>query len=509
MTAELADRVREVLDVDPDAFEAQARADAEVVKEGLHEGVFDNHQAIVGLEYEFYAVADGRWRADDESYALSRVPRRLLELIGFEKELGLHNAEMTTSPQPLSAYGLRAQEAEVKARLAAALDCARSEGMRLVSDAMWTIPPAGETARGYLSDAIEVDGTVIATNMSDAVRYHAMANGPNSPESMRIDAPHVSFGASTVMPESLITSIQPHYQVAHAADLPQYFGYALRIAGPLVALGANSPFFPPDLYDDAATADAILADGWDENRIAVFESVLNTDGAEKVRFPRDVETVEEAVDRVARDPSVVPMSVDRGSRYDDRFATLRRKHGTFWRWVRPVFDGATRSDANARIEFRPIAAQPTVRDSIAFQAAVAGLMESLPRRAHPVEDLPWEAAKENFYAAVREGLDADLSWVTNAGSETTNTAELFEDLLAHAADGLESAGCTEAEADYYVEPLRRRVEAATTPAAWKRSEVRKRLDAGEGFAEAVTGMQRTYVDQQKETLLEGCFTDWL
>jgi hypothetical protein len=509
MTAELADRVRKVLDVDPDTFEAQARADAEVVKEGLHDGVFDNHQAIVGLEYEFYAVADGRWRADDESYALSRVPRRLLELIGFEKELGLHNAEMTTSPQPLSAYGLRAQEAEVKARLAAALDCARSEGMRLVSDAMWTIPPSGETARGYLSDAIEVDGVIVATNMSDAVRYHAMANGPNSPDSMRIEAPHVSFEASTVMPESLITSIQPHYQVAHAADLPQYFAYALRVAGPLVALGANSPFFPPDLYDDGATADGILADGWDENRIAVFESVLNTDDAEKVRFPRDVETVEEAVDRVARDPSVVPMSVDRGSRYDDRFATLRRKHGTFWRWVRPVFDGATRSDANARIEFRPIAAQPTVRDSIAFQATVAGLMESLPRRAHPVEDLPWEAAKENFYAAMRDGLDADLSWVTNAGSGTTNTAELFDDLLAHAADGLESAGCTEAEAAYYVDPLRRRVETATTPAAWKRSEVRRRLDDGEAFAEAVTGMQRSYVERQKETLLEGCFTDWL
>jgi hypothetical protein len=509
MTADLADRVRDVLDVDAEAFEAQARADAEVVKEGLHDGTFDNQQAIVGLEYEFYAVADGRWRADDGAYALSRVPRRLLELIGFEKELGLHNAEMTTSPQPFSAYGLRAQESEVKARLAAALDCARSEGMRLVSDALWTIPPAGETARGYLADAIEVDGVRLATNMSDAVRYHAMANGPNAPDAMEIDAPHVSFDAPTVMPESLITSIQPHFQVAHAADLPQYFSYALRVAGPLLALGANSPFFPPDLYEPGATAEEILADGWDESRITVFESVLNAENSEKVRFPRDVETVEEAVDRVAQDPSVVPMAVSRGDRYDDRFATLRRKHGTFWRWVRPVFDGATRSNANARIEFRPIAAQPTVRDSIAFQATFAGLMESLPRRAHPVEGLSWGTAKENFYDAARDGLDADLTWVTNAGEATTNTGELYDDLLAHAADGLESAGFTAEEAAYYVDPLRRRVETATTPAAWKRSEVRTRLDDGDSFETAVTGMQRTYVERQKETLLEGCFTDWL
>ena len=507
MTADLADRVRDVLDVDAEAFEAQARADAEVVKEGLRDGVFDNHQAIVGFEYEFYAVADGRWRADDEVHALTRVPRRLLELIGFEKELGLHNAEMTTSPQPLSAYGLQAQESEVKARLAAALDCARAEGMRLVSDALWTIPPAGETAREYLTDAIEVDGVRIATNMSDAVRYHAMANGPNAPDSMGIDAPHLSFEAPTVMPESLITSIQPHYQVAHAADLPQHFAYALRVAGPLLSLAVNSPFFPPDLYDEDATAEEILADGWDEGRITVFESVLNTADSEKVRFPRDVDTVEQAVDRVAQDPSVVPMSVSGGDRYDDRFATLRRKHGTYWRWVRPVFDGPTRSAANARIEFRPIAAQPTVRDSIAFQAAFAGLMESLPRRAHPVEGLDWETAKENFYAAAREGLDADLTWVTNAGDVTTNTGELYDDLLAHAADGLESAGCSAAEAAYYIDPLRRRVETATTPAAWKRSRVRTRLDDGESFEAAVAGMQRSYIERQKQTLLEGCFTD--
>jgi gamma-glutamyl:cysteine ligase YbdK (ATP-grasp superfamily) len=203
------------------------------------------------------------------------------------------------------------------------------------------------------------------------------------------------------------------------------------------------------------------------------------------------------------------MSVSGGDRYDDRFATLRRKHGTYWRWVRPVFDGPTRSAANARIEFRPIAAQPTVRDSIAFQAAFAGLMESLPRRAHPVEGLDWETAKENFYAAAREGLDADLTWVTNAGDVTTNTGELYDDLLAHAADGLESAGCSAAEAAYYIDPLRRRVETATTPAAWKRSRVRTRLDDGESFEAAVAGMQRSYIERQKQTLLEGCFTDWI
>ncbi len=510
MTEALVGEVRETLDVDVDVFESQAKADAAVVKTELRDGTFDNHQSIVGLEYEFYAVADGRWTDGhvDGEYSLMRVPRRLLELIGFEKELGLHNAEMMTSPQPFNAHGLRAQVDEVCARLEAALNTAHSEGMRLVSDGIWTIPPAGETAREYLTDSVRDEGVRIATNMSDAVRYHAMANGPMSPEEMSVDAPHVELTADTVMPESLITSIQPHYQVAHAADLPRYHNYALRVAGPLLALGVNSPFFPPDIYDDASP-DEILADAWAENRIAVFESVMNTEDAEKVRFPRDLDDIEQAVDRVANDPTIVPLSVPRGDRFDDEFATLRRKHGTFWRWVRPVFEGATRSSANARIEFRPIAAQPTVHDTIAFQAAFAGLMESLPKRQHPAVNMDWETAEENFYAAMREGLGAEQRWIANDGRETTDTEEMYDDILAHAADGLTSAGCSEEEADRYLEPLRTRVDARVTPAGWKRSEVRSRLDDGASLHEAITGMQRTYISTQTETLLDGSFDDWL
>jgi hypothetical protein len=414
---------------------------------------------------------------------------------------------MTTSPQPLNAYGLRAQEAEVRARLVAALNCTRAEGVRLVSDGLWTVPPRGETAREYLTDSIEVDGVRVATNMSDSVRYHAMANGPSATAS-RVDAPHVSLEADTVMPESLITSIQPHYQVSHAADLPVYHNYAVRVAGPLLALGVNSPFFPPDLYDADATPEAVLADAHHEHRVGVFESALNTPDAEKVRFPRDLSTVEEAVDRVVEDPAVVPMPPTEGDRFDDRFATLRRKHGTFWRWVRPVFDGATRSAANARIEFRPVPAQPTVRDSVAFQAAFAGLLESLPRREHPVADQPWEEARDNFYAAARDGLDGRQRWVTNDGQETTLTREVYDDLLSHAVDGLRSAGCSAAEAERYVAPLRDRVDDGRTPADWKRSRVREALAGGASLAEAITAMQRRYVARQSETLIEGRFADW-
>ncbi|WP_137291644.1 hypothetical protein [Natronorubrum halophilum] len=511
---ELATRVADVLAVDADGFREQAEADAEVIKDAIDDGVFDNPQAIVGFEYEFYAVKD-------DDCALRRVPRRLLELIGFEKELGLHNAEMTTSPQPLNAHGLAAQESEIKARLRTALDVTQSERMRLVSDALWTIPPEGEDATTYLTDSVERIATTpngdersirVATNMSGSARYHAMANTDQAESAgMRVDAPHVSLQADTVMPESLITSIQPHYQVAHAPDLPLYFNYALRAAGPLLALGVNSPFFPPDLYDDEATADEILADAWMEHRISVFETVLNdpATGEGKVRFPHDLESVGEAVDRVADDDTIVPMPVDEGERFDDGFPHFRRKHGTYWRWVRPVFGGPTRSAANARIEFRPIPAQPTVRDSVAFLAAFAGILESLTRLEHPVIELDWEIARENFYAAMRDGLEADLTWITNDGKETTECLELYEDLLAHAEDGLTNRGLTEEEAAKYLYPLRRRVRQAMTPARWKREQVSAELEDGAPLEAAITAMQRGYVRRQTETLLEGSFADWI
>jgi len=38
--------------------------------------------------------------------------------------------------------------------------------------------------------------------------------------------------------------------------------------------------------------------------------------------------------------------------------------------------------------------------------------------------------------------------------------------------------------------------------------VRQRLDNGASFSEAVHGMQRAYIDNQSETLINGDFRDW-
>jgi hypothetical protein len=177
--------------------------------------------------------------------------------------------------------------------------------------------------------------------------------------------------------------------------------------------------------------------------------------------------------------------------------------------VRPVFEGGTRSAANARIEFRPLPAQPTVRDAVSFQAVFAGLMVTLPQVEHPVRGLDWETARENFYAASREGLEADMEWVTTDGATTTETDRIYSELFEAAREGLERQGLSTEGARRYVRPLRERVDRRTTPARWKHDHVAAAVDANVPLPEAIWGMQSEYVDRQAETLLDGTFLDWL
>jgi gamma-glutamylcysteine synthetase len=500
---QLQQDVAALLQTDKSDFEDRVATEQDQLKAELEVGTFDNTEALIGLEYEFYGV-------DDDSGALRRVPRSLLELIRFEKELGLHNIELTSSPQSLNPHGLAAIKHEIQSAVQTAhAATSRVEQIRLVSDGFWVLPPASESAEEYLSDTTRVNGARFATNLNGSPRYHAMEHSQTYEPGCRIDVPNVTARYQTTVPAALTASIQPHYQIPIAAELPTYFRYAVRIAGPLVALAANSPLFPPSLYDDDATVDDVLHRGYREHRVFVYESMMNDpDRAPKVRLPRDIDTTAEAVDRLAQDPLIVPTACEENGRFDDSFRHLRHKHGSYWRWVRPVFEGATRAAANARLEFRPLPAQPTVRDSISLLATVAGLMEGLVAADHPVARLSWEQARENFYAAARNGLDADLQWITADGSETTATEKIYTDLFDHAQRGLERRQFDAETAAAYLHPLRRRADRQVTPASWKRDRLRRHGADGDSLEQAVVAAQQDYLKAQRERLIEGSFVDW-
>lgn len=496
--------IRKSKEIDIDSFERRVREEASTLKEHIASGTFDNQQATIGLEYEFYAVEtdDGRIR---------RVPRSLLECLGFERELGLHNAELTSDVYPCNEAGLAALERGTEAKLRSLQRLASESGLRFVSDGMWTIGPATNTTEGYLTEATHEEGLSLAINVSNAVRYHGFASvDEHTPVNGTVSLPGATIEGETAGPVSLTTSIQPHVQPRHADDLPAYHNNALRIAGPLLALAANSPFLPPELYDDGALTRELLLEGTHaETRVPVYEGMMNpSEGTPKVRFPRDIDSPAEAVDRIVDDDVIVPALIEAGERFDDGFVHFRHKHGSFWRWVRPVFDGPSEADASARIEFRPLPAQPTLPDTIGFVAAVAGLLTGLATSDHPATDLPWETARENFYAAARDGLSADLDWITATGEQTSETDRLYADLFDLAVTGLEARGIETAEATARIDPLRGRVDDRMTPARWKRRAVGRELEAGASPNDAVRTVQRAYIQQQAETFYDGTLVDW-
>jgi hypothetical protein len=319
---------------------------------------------------------------------------------------------------------------------------------------------------------------------------------------------------------ALTSSLQPHLQVPRAADLPRYLAYATRTLGPVLALAVNSPFLPADLYAEAGLDAGAVLGGPHECRIPVFESTVNA-GVDpgNVRVPRDVSSLDEAVERIVADPVYVPFLTppdERGAAYDARVPEFTHKRSTHWRWVRPVLGGRTprgddgpepgNDDGSVRVEYRPLPTQPSVRDTVGFQALVAGLLRGLDDADHPLRDLPWEAARDAFYAAADEGLDADLAWVTADGTHTDDSGAIFAEVFALARRGLRVHGLDDDAIDRYLGPIEARREAGETPSTWKRERVRERLDAGASVAEAVTGAHRDYLQC---ALTDRPFVEWL
>jgi hypothetical protein len=145
---------------------------------------------------------------------------------------------------------------------------------------------------------------------------------------------------------------------------------------------------------------------------------------------------------------------------------------------------------------------------MAFLAAFAGTMTAFPSTDHPVADLQWEQARANFYAVARDGLAADVTWITADGRTTTDIDRCLTDILDVAHDGLRECGLPSARATEWLEPLRDRLRRRRTPAGWKRAQVAARLDEGQSLTDAIHGAQREYLTQQRQTFRDESFASW-
>lgn len=500
-------------------FERRVEEQAAALREALTSEAFENEAYTVGLELEAYAV-DGEGR-------LARVPEAVFADSACNGELGLHNLELNTPPNRFDADGLAAQADRIAERVAGAREALAEEGLELVLDGMWTVPPP-EGTDAYLSAVDVEDGVTVARNMRASPRYCAIDNDVLARAGGSVDLvlPGVRRSFPSILVESLTSSIQPHLQVPAPGAFPDHYAVAVRTLGPVLALSTNSPFLPADLYDldsergdpagtdertgvtgvDAAptTPEGLVDATYHELRVPVFEQAINT-GDRKVRFPEDIESVTDIVDRLVADRTCAPflkewVKGDAVEEYVDRIWELDHKRGTYWRWLRAVVGGealAGAGEQSVRIEYRPLPTQPTVAATVGLQALVSGLVRGLVAADHPLASLEWAAARRSFYRAVEDGLDADLAWIDADGERTDDPDVVYDELFAYARRGLCEQGVPGSDVDDLLAPIEARRERETTPSRWKKRAVRERLADGADLQSAIEGMQREYVERSR------------
>jgi hypothetical protein len=496
-----------------ETFESRVDDQAAFLRGEIDGGGLDNDGFAIGLELEVYAV--------DDTGRLAELPEPVFE--ACNKELGVHNAELNTDPDPFTTDGIEAQAVAIREQWAAARAAAADAEAEvdLVLDSMWTIPPT-EGGVEYLAATHEEEGVTVPSNMRLDPRYCAidrhcldLADGPIS-----FDVSGASVEFPSILFESLATSIQPHVQIPTAEQFPAYYNTALRTLGPVLALGTNSPFLPPDFYD-VDDPESLLTDTHHELRIAAFEQSVNHTDPPKVRVPEDIDEATDVVDYVQADPVMAPFLsewlAEDGGRVDenpesfaDNVPEFDHKRSTYWRWLRCVVGGAPveglSDERSLRIEYRPVPTQPAITDIVGFQCLVGGLLRGLVDADHPIMDLPWADARASFYDAVEHGLDADLAWVTADGERTTDPERVYDEVFAYARRGLDAQGVDDATVERYLGPIERRWEARTTPSRWKIEQVRERLADGAALETAIVEMQREYIRLSRE---HDSFAEWL
>jgi hypothetical protein len=276
-----------------------------------------------------------------------------------------------------------------------------------------------------------------------------------------------------------------------------YWNAAQAVAGPQVAVAANSPFlFGREL--------------WRETRLTLFEQATDTRPDElksqgvrpRVWFgERWITSVFDLFEENLRYfPALLPLVEDEdpvavldGGRAPE-LGELTLHNGTIYRWNRPVYavvDGLP----HLRVENRVLPAGPTVTDIMANAAFYYGLVRVLAEAERPVwTRMSFAAAADNLAEGARHGIDARLYWP--GLGEVPVTELVLRRLLPMAADGLQRWKVDARDADRLLGVIEQRCLTCRTGASWQAESVHA-LSGGRGAdrPEALRLMTQGYIDR--------------
>ncbi|ETK33244.1 glutamate-cysteine ligase family protein [Microbispora sp. ATCC PTA-5024] len=433
-------------------YRDKVRRSLDVLAQMLRESRFEVERPQVGLEIELNLVDSRGEPAMKNAEVLAAIAEP-----DWATELGQFNVEINIPPQGLSGDSFARLEESVRRRLNRARERAERVGGHLMLVGILPTLREPDVSEGTLSANPRyklLNEQIFAARGED---LHIVIEGVD-----RLDT-----YADSITPEAACTSVQLHLQVAPSA-FADHWNAAQAIAGPQVAVAANSPYlFGRQL--------------WRETRISLFEQATDTRPEElkaqgvrprvwfgerwitsvfdlfeeNVRyFPALLPICEEEDPRAVLDAGGMPLLHE-----------LTLHNGTVYRWNRPVYavvDGVP----HLRVENRVLPAGPTVADIVANAAFYYGLMRVLPTAERPVwTRMSFAAAEDNLRNAARFGLDAHLYWP--GLGEAPASEVILRRLLPLAYEGLDLWGVDPAERDRLLGVIERRCVTGRTGSSWQ------------------------------------------
>ena len=460
-------------------YREKVRRCLDVFGEMLAHHHFDSHPALTGLEVELNLVDGQAQPSMKNAQVLSEIADP-----AFQTELARYNIELNVPPQPLPGAAVLDLERDIRAALNHADDRAQRHGAQI---AMIGILP---TLRPE-----HLTGDWMSPNpryqaLEDAVfaaRREDIELDISGPEPLRMLT-------ATLAPESACTSVQLHLQVSPTEFAP-HWNAAQILAGPQLALGANSPFLfgkrlwaetrtelflqatdtrSPELRNQGVRPPVYFGESWITSIFDLFE--------ENVRYfpallPETTDEDPEAELAAGRTP---------------RLQELRLHNGTVYRWNRPVYD-VVDGKPHLRVENRVLPAGPTVSDILANAAFYYGAMEMLAHEDRPMwSRMSFSAAEANFTAGARDGVEAMMYW---PGYGEVGWDELvLRLLLPLAAEGLSRRRVASTVIDRFLGIIEARCKLRRNGAWWQTETVAALEDKGMDREQALTEMLLRYMD---------------
>jgi CBS domain-containing protein len=426
--------------------------DMRALKKMLEDDWFETDILRIGAEQELCLV-------DAHSKALPKS-MEVLEALGegnYTTEFARFNLEINMDPLEFTGNSLSQMEANLHKEVEIVRETVRAMG----GDILLT---------GILPTIRKMD--VDMKNLTPLKRYEALCEAINRLRGkefeLRIQGmDELLMKFDSPLLEACNTGFQVHLQVK-PDEFVQRYNIAQAVTAPVLACAVNSPV----LFGKRL---------WSETRVALFHQSVDTrqvgehlrDVSPRVTFGNEwlkgsiLDIYKEDISRYrvmlsAEIVEEVEQMMKEGIAPD--LMALRVHNSSVYRWNRPCY-GVGNGKPHLRIENRIFPSGPTVVDEVANAAFWLGLLNGFEDEHKDItQEMDFDSAKMNFFAASKMGLDTKFVWTKDR--KITAVDLINEELLPIAEHGLKKAGIHSSDIDTYLGVIGERVDSAQTGSYW-------------------------------------------